>query len=95
MSVRQQAQVSRAAHDAPRPSPSHVRGARLRGEHGQNAGATANIEHGLAAEQVLVVHDRVAVGLGAHFVFQHLLHCGTTSSESEARNSTNAPSLHH
>ena len=48
-------------------------GSGLGSEHGEDAGAAANIEHDLVLEQVLVVPHRVAVGQGAHLVLEHLL----------------------
>ena len=44
----------------------------LGGKHTENASAAADVEDDLAAEQVLVLHDRVHVGLGANLVLQHL-----------------------
>ena len=39
-------------------------GARLGGEHGEDSGAAANVEHDLVLEEVLVVPHRVAVRQG-------------------------------
>ena len=46
----------------------HVLGACLGGEHGEDAGAAAHVEHDLALEEVLVVPHRVAVGQGPHLL---------------------------
>ena len=41
-------------------------GARLGGEHGEDAGAAADVEDDLVLEEVLVVPHRVPVGQGSH-----------------------------
>lgn len=53
--------------------PGNVLRARLRREHAQNTGATANVQDGLALKEVGVVDDGGAVRAGADAVFQHLL----------------------
>ena len=49
-----------------------VFGARLGGEHAQDASTTADIEHDLVLEQMGVLDDRVSVRSRADGVFQHL-----------------------
>lgn len=50
-----------------------VRRARLGGKHGEDASPAANIEHGLALEEVTVVHDRRPVRARTDAVLEHLL----------------------
>lgn len=42
-----------------------------RAEHAEDAGTAADIQHGLAGEEVLVVVDEVSVCVGAHCIFEH------------------------
>ena len=50
-----------------------VRRASLGGEHREDASPATNIEHGLALEEVTVVHDRRAVRARTDAVLEHLL----------------------
>ena len=51
----------------------HVRGARLGREEGEDARASAHVEHALALEVLLVLVDGELVDRGAHVVLQHAL----------------------
>lgn len=50
---------------------SYVLSSGFGGEHGEDSGAAADVEHNLALEEVLVVPHGVAVGESPHFVLQH------------------------
>ena len=51
----------------------HVRGARLGREEGEDARASAHVEHALALEVLLVLVDGELIDRGAHVVLQHAL----------------------
>ena len=51
-------------------------GVRPSGEHGEDAGARADVHHHLALEEVRVVVDGIAVGERPHLVLEHLLKRG-------------------
>lgn len=53
--------------------PNHHLGPGLGSEHAEDAGSTSHVQHHFVLEQVLVVEHRIAIGEGAHLVFQHLL----------------------
>lgn len=63
--------------------PNDFLGPRLGCEHGQDACATAHIQHNLVLEQVLVVEHGVSVGEGADFILQHLLQTGRQKGKCE------------
>ncbi|KAJ8527501.1 hypothetical protein ON010_g14762 [Phytophthora cinnamomi] len=65
--------LARLRQDARAVDAVHMLGASLGGEHGQDAGAAAHVQHNLVLEQVLALQDGVHVRLGAHRVLEHLL----------------------
>mmetsp|Transcript_27810 Transcript_27810/g.81811 ORF Transcript_27810/g.81811 Transcript_27810/m.81811 type:complete len:241 (+) Transcript_27810:777-1499(+) len=59
--------------------------ARPRGEHGEDAGAAADVEHDLALQQATVALDGVPVAVGADGVREHLLVDGQPRIRSKVR----------